>query len=373
MLQRKHILKFSCVGSDCIDHCCGEWTVKLNAEDVNLLQKNLSQQEQQQVVTSFGSFHKITQTEGKCAAQCKSGLCTIQQRFGHAALPSVCASFPRFYGKTTVQSEMGGFLSCPEIARISLMQPDGNQLESNDSYGRAVLDIDISQKEGIYYSRFHQIRDIVTNLLSNKEKSLAVVLYAVGEFSKRSPAFFNRNAVEDKIPILIQDMETSFLQSPVLREDDRSLVWDAVFAEANRFAAQKLPYAKPAKLLRDALRSFDNADAFLSTEKILWKQNQHEMEEIWRRFFIHDWNVRWYVHSADLVMHWERTLFKWAINRIMVASNEKQWKSSVVQSVYSTERLVEHTVWQRQFARAFWPLRLPIGRLFLAFHPRSLN
>ena len=27
----------------------------------------------------------------------------------------------------------------------------------------------------------------------------------------------------------------------------------------------------------------------------------------------------------------------------------------------------------RQFGRAFWSLRLPVGRLFLAFHPRSTN
>ena len=373
MWQRKHISKFTCIGSDCIDHCCGEWGVKLNPEDLKLLQKNLSEQEQSKLIKPYGSFHKINQKNGMCAAQCQSGLCTIQQRFGHDALPSVCASFPRFYGKNAQREELGGFLSCPEISRISLLHPDGQIIENNSTFGKAVLDLDISTKTEVYFSKFDQIRTLIGDLIQNKNYDLSTLLYAIGEFSKRSPAFFNRNSNEDKVEILISDLNKAIDETPEFTNEDSSLLWDAIFKEANRFANQKLPYVKPGKLLREVLGHYENSSDFVKAESLFWKRERVELEAIWRRYLLHDWNVRWYAHSADLVMHWERTFFKWALIRMMVTSFDKEWKSKLVQCVYSIERLVEHTVWQRQFARAFWSLRLPVSRLFLAFHPRSTN
>ena len=373
MWQRKHIEKFTCIGSDCIDHCCGEWGVKLNAADIALLQKNLTEAEQQRLIVPIGSFHKINQQNGLCAAQCQAGWCTIQQRFGHEALPSVCASFPRFYGKNAQREEQGGFLSCPEIARISLLEEDGQSLVEQTTWGSAVLDIDISSQSGVYFSKFAEIRSLIGDLIQNPAYDLSTLLYAIGEFSKRSPAFFNRNSTVDKTAVLVSDLHQALNEKMSFPETDSARLWESIISEANRFSEQKLPYAKPSALLRSVLQKYPDADAFLQAEAVLWSREHVALERIWRRYFLHDWNVRWYPHSADLVMHWERTFFKWALIRLLVTSFDKEWKSNLVQCVYSIERLVEHTVWQRQFARAFWSLRLPVGRLFLAFHPRSTN
>lgn len=65
---------------------------------------------------------------GGCSMLDDAGLCSIHSKFGHAELFEVCASFPRYANEVDEELELFGTLSCPEVARLSLLADDGFEM-----------------------------------------------------------------------------------------------------------------------------------------------------------------------------------------------------------------------------------------------------
>ena len=131
------------------------------------------------------------------------------------------------------------------------------------------------------------------------------------------------------------------------QESDARTGLDLFLSLVREFSKREWPYPKPMTLLQDALRD---------------KDHRETIPDEWElRYIQHDWNVRWYLHSPNLLFHWQGTLFKLLLIRLLYqVHTTKSTRERFVEAVYSTERLVEHTSLKRDLYAMFsqpWSFR----------------
>ena len=111
---------------------------------------------------------------------------------------------------------------------------------------------------------------------------------------------------------------------------------------------------------------------FLQTEASFWPKFKTMNYMPFRRYLEHDWTVRWHLHAPDLAIHWEQSLFKLSMLRLMLCQAGKDWNQVLVDSVYSVERLVEHTAWKTELSTAFRSFRLPMRMITRHLLPKEI-
>jgi len=128
-IQPHYAEAFRCIGSECPDTCCAGWKVLIDRETYQKYQAlpDLLPVLQTKVTLipgggekDFAHFHMV---EDRCPCLSAERLCGIQKEHGEEYLPRGCAQFPRSIrvdGKVTKKTLL---LSCPEAARMVLLNP----------------------------------------------------------------------------------------------------------------------------------------------------------------------------------------------------------------------------------------------------------
>lgn len=133
----EYLRHFKCLGSACKDHCCYGWDIvmdKVTYKKLQGCQENavsvLFRQHVKKNKADFSDQHyaRISKINDHCAFLTAERLCLIQSRLGEAFLPDVCATFPRHFRAYGRRVEMSASVSCPEIARLAIGNPDGIDL-----------------------------------------------------------------------------------------------------------------------------------------------------------------------------------------------------------------------------------------------------
>lgn len=134
-VRPNYMEKFRCIGSACEDSCCAGWRVVfdkrtarsyLNSKDPEI--HKIANKAIKKVKTDRSSQnHSFIQMDPQTAA-CpflqSDKLCMIQSRMGENALSKVCSTYPRHVGGVAGQMIEVATLSCPEAARLCLLDPD---------------------------------------------------------------------------------------------------------------------------------------------------------------------------------------------------------------------------------------------------------
>lgn len=126
---------FKCIGSKCEDTCCAGWNIDIDKKSFikyrseshpdlkDLLKKNVSRNRQSNSDLTYARF---SMDEGKkCTMLNKENLCTIQIVAGEEALCHTCTSYPREIKSINHSIEKSLDTSCPEAARLILLNPQG--------------------------------------------------------------------------------------------------------------------------------------------------------------------------------------------------------------------------------------------------------
>ncbi|RYZ09426.1 MAG: hypothetical protein EOO73_03775 [Myxococcales bacterium] len=137
VLAAKYMTRFRCLAGDCEATCCGGGTIPVEESShrrltvladgdsgaLELIERGIER-------TPGGpDFARIRFDEaGECSLRDSAGLCKVHQRFGHAALFAVCATYPRYASKVDDDVELFGTLACPEVARLALLAEDAFEL-----------------------------------------------------------------------------------------------------------------------------------------------------------------------------------------------------------------------------------------------------
>lgn len=127
------VAAFNCVGSDCRDQCCKEWeiavdkpTVKKYLANKDMLIQTIAKDSIQLVKKDSLNWGKIifSPESGNCPYFGDDKLCMVHKRLGGQALSKTCAIYPRSYRSYKNDIHQSLNISCPEVVRLLLSEPD---------------------------------------------------------------------------------------------------------------------------------------------------------------------------------------------------------------------------------------------------------
>ncbi len=135
--------KFNCIGPTCEDTCCsGWWNVSIDKETFQKYQASA----QPELAPLFklavskntlpsanekNNYGMMTmKVDGECHFLQKDKLCAIHKFMGAQALSDTCRIYPRYLNQFGSQRERSLGISCPEAARLILLNPDPIQFSS---------------------------------------------------------------------------------------------------------------------------------------------------------------------------------------------------------------------------------------------------
>lgn len=136
LLTPQYMRRFMCIGSQCEDTCCFGWRVnidratyrkyrrvtdpELRQELDSCIKRNRSQPGEQ-------NYARIKMDRGKaCPFLNEESLCRIQLRLGEEFLSDICVTYPRVANLVNNVLEKSATMSCPEAARLALLNPGGD-------------------------------------------------------------------------------------------------------------------------------------------------------------------------------------------------------------------------------------------------------
>jgi len=206
-LQTRYYGSFRCLADACPDTCCEGWRVALDKKTYSKYQQcsdPVLQPAFQQLITinpastSDDTYATFTTSNARCTFL-SEGLCSIQSRLGEQYLGAACAAFPRVTNLANGVVERSLDLSCPEAARLALLNPtplefclvdtdvaDIQKDVAQTSYGR-LLESAFSSASGLEHSRgaherIAEVRQFVLSLLQNRKYPLSKRLILLGHF-----------------------------------------------------------------------------------------------------------------------------------------------------------------------------------------------
>jgi lysine-N-methylase len=157
---------------------------------------------------------KNDSTTGCCAFLSDNRLCTLQQRLGEEYLCDTCNIYPRVINKVDDILEESGEMSCPEVARGALLNPEGIKFEETEIEAERsnilnkVVEQQCPASEQKPDKVFLTIRKFTLELVQRRSLRLADRLTVLGIFYEKVEKYLKENRI-DEIPDLIagcQDM-----------------------------------------------------------------------------------------------------------------------------------------------------------------------
>lgn len=213
---------FRCIGPACEDSCCEEWTVHVDQSTFekyqnlpagplrSLLDENVLRipaPAQPGACSSATAFAQIRMNPSrKCPMLSADGLCQIQLEHGEEFLPHSCATYPRVTSCIDGVTEKALSLSCPEAARLVLLNPQLNTGARQDGGPRA--DVDRADEGDPCLSHFWSIRNAALALVENRAYPLWQRLFLLDLLSRRFDDLAPRERRE-RVPQLLADFEAT--------------------------------------------------------------------------------------------------------------------------------------------------------------------
>lgn len=215
---------FRCIGPACEDSCCEGWTIYIDQPtfdkyqalpagplrtiiDENVLRAPADANSSSGAASPFAQVRMTA--DAKCPLLSADRLCQAQVEHGEAYLSHMCATYPRAIYSIQGEAEKALALSCPEAARLVLLDPHlpMSACQSDDSPTEIVAE----SGSDPWKPHFWSIRDFALTLVRNRKYPLWQRMFLLGLFSQRLDAIALGD-LDEKVPPLL-DGFTAALQA----------------------------------------------------------------------------------------------------------------------------------------------------------------
>ena len=221
VLQPAYMKYFHCIGSACEDSCCIGWRVNLDKKTYKtykklrdkelkpMIQKMVKRKHNQKTDAAYG--HIKMEPNGRCPFLNEENLCKIYMQAGEQYLSDTCTFYPRHTHKVDGGLERSATMSCPEAARLGLLNPDGIVFEQSQEDQTRMKIHHLFDTEGHLYLEkpqryFWDIRMFSLSLLQDRNYSLAERLIILGIVYKRTEGLCQKGLAKD-IPAMLEKMK----------------------------------------------------------------------------------------------------------------------------------------------------------------------
>lgn len=198
-LRPQYAKAFRCIGPECEDTCCHGWDIPIDKATYEKYQSipgfRPRMDEHLVLITSNPTDSKHARIKltpsFTCPFLAADRLCSIQKEFGEDHLSATCSSYPRVTRRIDGLIEKALLLSCPEAARLvllnpTLMQPDPSVTGDRSPYDRFLSVSDqAARANGSLYQYLWEIRSLSLLLLQDRSYPLWQRLFILGMFCKR--------------------------------------------------------------------------------------------------------------------------------------------------------------------------------------------
>jgi lysine-N-methylase len=193
-LQPRSYHAFRCIGADCEDTCCVGWIVNVDKPTYEAYQRCDDPQigpRLHELVTintdsaSDDNYARIALSGPSCPFF-SEGLCSIQKTLGAEYLSMMCAAYPRVMNVVDDVLQRSLDLSCPEAARIVLLDPEPMQFDEEEGplhdprLGHLSVLRTTNGESDKPYQHFRDIRTVVIWLLQYRAYPLWKRLVVLG-------------------------------------------------------------------------------------------------------------------------------------------------------------------------------------------------
>ncbi|GGD92199.1 flagellin lysine-N-methylase [Paenibacillus nasutitermitis] len=218
ILVPAYMQEFACIGSACEDSCCAGWRVNVDQDTYKkyqrtrdlelkpLLDKNVTRQRSQASSVNYAKI-KMDNT-GRCSLLTEDNLCKVQLTLGEDYLSNTCSIYPRAINRVNGMIEKSATMSCPEAARLALLNPNGIVFEQTQeptstrgfvSQEMQTDDHKVNNKPDRY---LWDLRIFTIQVLQNRIYSLSERLILLGMFYQKVQTYIEQEKVH-QIPDLI--------------------------------------------------------------------------------------------------------------------------------------------------------------------------
>lgn len=295
-LVPQYMTEFKCIGAECEDTCCAMWKVTIDQETYNKYTKisktELRKKVKDNLVKSDkGNFYdyahmKLNPATGDCN-MLEGGLCRIQAELGEHYLSTTCSTYPRKFNNVNQVMELSGTVSCPEVTRLALLNPEGIEfLDSEIELMRNhrienTIETNKSNSGGIY-PYFWDIRILSIEILQNRQFDISHRLLILGILCERLDDLVRKNEFD-----AITNLTNSFR---VYVEEDQEIKDYSTFPVNNEFQL---------KILNTLLME--------RMEKIVWNKRYKECVDM----YIEGMQQCKSTSIDDIVAHFEQAHKQW--------------------------------------------------------------
>ncbi|WP_339318592.1 flagellin lysine-N-methylase [Paenibacillus sp. FSL R10-2734] len=213
VLVPEYLEKFACIGSSCEDTCCVGWRVDIDQKtykkykNVNdremkpLLNKHIKRKRSNPTELNYAKI--VMDSDAACPLLNEDKLCSIQKTLGEGYLSNVCSTYPRTTNQVNEALEKSATLSCPEVARLVLLNPNGIQFkeieESLNVRNFMNKKINTLQETSSHKINgyFWDMRIFTIQVLQNRSYSIAHRLIILGMFYQKIQGILSEGTVNE--------------------------------------------------------------------------------------------------------------------------------------------------------------------------------
>lgn len=219
VLIPQYMREFSCIGSACEDTCCSGWQITV---DENTYKKYEGTEDLKESFLPYlkkfdtGATREhyaeiiLRDSDASCPHLTESKLCGIHKSMGEKFLSNLCVTYPRVSNIINGNYEKSGTVSCPEVARLALLNPNGIIFEEVEESVKE-RHIIVNQIDTKNLNSSHKVmpylldlRKFTIKLLQNRNYSLSDRLIILGMLFANIKDHIKTNRVEEIPNQLIQ-------------------------------------------------------------------------------------------------------------------------------------------------------------------------
>lgn len=371
--------QFQCIGTKCEDNCCYGWRVGIDENTYKkykkvskpalkrLIDKNITRKRSNPSLENYAKI--IMDKNGKCPFLEEDRLCNIHRELGEEFLSKVCMVYPRLTNIVNGIYEKSITLSCPEAAKLVLLNPNIMEFdeieEAIDVQHNIIHKIDTEnvRKGNNVNKHFWSLRIFSISLLQNREYLLTERLIILGLFMKKVQEALDNN-LDYEIPNIIEEYN-QIIENGDLKEAIRNIpvnltIQMELMKEFNdeRFTIEFSPNAKSyidcfVKFLKgidyDADTKVEEAgerykEACLNYYEPFMKDHEYILENLLVNYIFKE---MFPINSQDGVFddYMKMTIHYSLIKMFLIgmaAYNKKLNEELIVKLVYSYSRAIEH-------------------------------
>lgn len=205
---------FSCIGPKCEDSCCNDWGIYFDKKTYKKIVKHpdfssLAKIAFKEIKTDNDSWAVIELDEqGGCPFLNEKKLCKIHDKAGEQALSHTCKTYPKVSHHIAGNRYNSLNLSCPEVARIVLFEPEAFQFDAQISGNKSAVPIPEWQEKSYDYSL-----ELLVGLGLDWEQALL----AIGLLIRTSESVVNGIEPASALDLRFEQLQ-KFVQAGLLNE-----------------------------------------------------------------------------------------------------------------------------------------------------------